>query len=106
MIAEPPISAREIFRAALRAADPFAGTIKYSSLVLDAFRSGGYRNMAYLSFGKAAPRMSQALEVTAGDMLGQGLVVTNYGNAGEFASRLASPACVMEAGHPVPDKAG
>ncbi len=89
MIAEPDIAAREIFRAAIRGADPFAGTIRYSSLVLDAFASGGYRNMAYLAFGKAAPRMSQALEVTAGDMLRQGIVVTNYGNADGFESRLA-----------------
>ena len=106
MIAEPDISAQEIFRAAVRAADPFAGTIQYSSLVLNAFNSGGYKNMAYLSFGKAAPRMSQAIEVTAGDMLRQGLVITNYGNAAGYESRLQSPACVMEAGHPVPDKAG
>ncbi len=106
MIAEPDISAQEIFRTAVRAADPFAGTIKYSSLVLDAFNSGGYKNMSYMAFGKAAPRMAQAIEVTAGAMLRQGLVITSYDNAAGYESRLQNPACVMEAGHPVPDKAG
>ncbi len=98
--------AEQIFHAALKGADPFAGTVRYSSLVLDAFVSGGYKKLSYLAFGKAAPRMAQALEATAGDTLRQGLVVTGYDNAAGFASRLASPACVMEAGHPVPDKAG
>jgi len=98
--------AEDIFRAALKGADPFAGTVRYSALVLDSFVSGGYEKLSYLAFGKAAPRMAQALEATAGDTLRQGLVVTGYDNAAGFASRLASPACVMEAGHPVPDKAG
>ena len=98
--------AEQVLRAALKAADPFAGTVRYSSLVLDAFLSGGYGHLSYLAFGKAAPRMAQALEATVGDTLRQGLVVTGYDNAAGFASRLASPACVMEAGHPVPDKAG
>ncbi len=106
MIAEPDISAREIFRAALRAADPFESVSQHANMINELFASGGYQGLSYLSFGKAAPRMAQAIESSVGDLLKEGIVITNHGNADGFGSRLHTPACVYEGGHPVPNRAG
>ncbi len=54
--------------------------------------------------GKAAPAMAAALYTILGERLSGGLVVTKYGHANRNLH--AGPVEVVEAGHPLPDKAG
>jgi glycerate-2-kinase len=103
---DPKEMAVSVFQEALKEADPFASVIRHADTLRSFFATGGYKSISYLAFGKAAPRMAQALESAAGDITGQGMVITSHGSASGFASRLDSPALVFEAGHPVLDNAG
>lgn len=100
--------AREIFTAALQAADPercVERRLRRDGDVLhaggEAFDLGAFRRVLAVGAGKASPRMARALERILGDRLDGGFLVTRYGHAVEL-SRIE----LGEAGHPVPDEAG
>jgi glycerate-2-kinase len=60
-----------------------------------------YRRVVAVGAGKASARMAAALETVLGDNLDGGLVVVKYGHA--VRTRKVR---IVEAGHPVPDRAG
>lgn len=60
-----------------------------------------YRRVLAVGAGKASARMAAALEAMLGGRLEGGLVVVKYGHA--VATRRVA---IVEAGHPVPDRAG
>jgi glycerate 2-kinase len=105
-IAELRSSARHIWEAALRAADP-------ATCIPNAIRSHGrdlYLNgrrfeirgrLIVIGAGKASARMAQVVETMLGPEITGGLVVTKYGHALPL-ERIE----LVEAGHPVPDAAG
>lgn len=92
-------AARDLFLAGVKAADPYTA-------VKDALREApveGHGPVHLIAVGKAAGAMMRgALEsIPASRLAGEGLVVTNYENAGEI------PGCrVFAAGHPLPDDNG
>ncbi|MET0516279.1 MAG: glycerate kinase [Nitrospiraceae bacterium] len=97
-----------LFKAGLRAVDPRTSilqqvTIRNNRLVVGGTRYplAEYRRIVAVGAGKASARMAQALEHVLGHRLETGLVVTKYGHATPTRS-----IHVMEAGHPVPDRAG
>jgi hydroxypyruvate reductase/glycerate 2-kinase len=106
MQTEPTKLVKDIFQAALTEADPYAAVLNRSALVRGIFTSGKYESISYLAFGKAAPRMAQAFEAAAGNLIKQGIVITTRENLEGFKSRLQTPAMAFEAAHPVPDEAG
>lgn len=99
---------RRIYRAAVRAVDPRAATIRALRRTGDALIIGdatvdlaSIGNVYVIGFGKAAAAMAQGVEAVLGDRLTAGCVVTKYGHALPTA-RIA----VREAAHPTPDAAG
>ena len=60
-----------------------------------------YRRIVVVGAGKASAPMAQAVEGVLGDRVSEGLVVVKYGHS---APTLKVE--ILEAGHPVPDKAG
>jgi glycerate-2-kinase len=60
-----------------------------------------YERVVVVGAGKASAAMARAIEPILGQRLDAGLVVTNYGHS-VGTTRIA----VMEAGHPLPDRAG
>ncbi|MGH7233665.1 MAG: glycerate kinase type-2 family protein [Nitrospiraceae bacterium] len=60
-----------------------------------------YRRLVAVGAGKASARMASALEDVLGDRLTDGMIVVKYGHA--CVTRAIE---VLEAGHPVPDRAG
>jgi len=108
----PPSPARPILRqliaAGLDAADPFHGILRCVSLEGDALRVGRRRynlrrveRIFAVGAGKASARMAQAIERTLGTRLNGGLVVVKKGYR-----RRTRRIAVVEAGHPIPDRAG
>ena len=65
--------------------------------------ASGEGAVVILAIGKAAPAMARAAIELVGKRLRGGLVVTRYGHA---AGWQLDPLRVIEAGHPVPDRAG
>ena len=97
-----------LFKAGLEAVDPYASilqqvTIRNNRLVVGGSRYplAEYRRVVAVGAGKASARMAQGLEHVLGHCLETGLVVTKYGHA--VPTRIVQ---VVEAGHPVPDRAG
>ena len=100
--------ARDIFRAALDAVDPFRVVKRSLAVGRAAVVVGGHRfpvarrgRVLAIAIGKAAAPMLAAAEEILGDRLDAGLCVTKRGHALPLGRSR-----VMEAGHPVPDEAG
>ncbi len=92
-----------IYRAAVKAVDPYKLTAAHSERVLTALRSSGRRRLLVAGFGKASCPMARALEDSLGGLIEQGIVITKYGHCEESRpSRIR----VIEAGHPLPDENG
>jgi len=96
-----------LVKTAVRSADPYRAVkealhFEKGKLVVEG-RSFEVRGRVYaLAIGKAACGMTRAaLEVVPDDVLGDVLVVTKYGYAGDCEGIKAR---VIEAGHPVPDE--
>jgi glycerate 2-kinase len=97
-----------LFKAALEAVDPYRAVLRdvrihHDTLLVGPhrYRLSTYRRIVAIGAGKASARMAQALERVLGRRLDDGLVVVKYGH------RLpAKTVRVIEAAHPVPDRAG
>jgi hydroxypyruvate reductase len=101
-------SARRIFDAAVRAADPAEAIRRH--LVRDGARLtvgreevdlAGVGQVVVVGVGKASAPMAAAVEEILGDRISRGVVVTKYGHV--QPTRIIR---IHEAGHPVPDDAG
>ena len=105
--------ARAIFDAGVAAADPAEAVRAAFRVDGDTLSAGrpeeevcrvdltGCRRVVLIGAGKAAAPMARAVEEILGDRLDEGVIVVKYGH-GEALSKTR----VIEAGHPVPDKAG
>lgn len=104
--------AHAIFDAGIAAADPYAAVqnnVSFTdgrlSIRLDdgSRRSGDWRKVHVIAFGKGASAMARAAEalIPAHLWAGKALVVTNYENVVPLANTE-----VLGAGHPLPDLAG
>ena len=100
--------ALQVFRAALRAADPVEAVLRHCRRQGDTLRVAGRRyalrqfeNIYVIGAGKASASMAQAVERVLGERITAGTINTKYGHAVRL-KRVA----VQEAGHPVPDEAG
>ena len=79
---------RRVYRAAVRAVDPRAATIRALQRSGDVLTIGdatfdlaAMRNIYVIGFGKAAAAMAQGVEAVLGDRITAGVVVTKYGHA-------------------------
>lgn len=100
--------ALEIFRAALRAADPVEAVLRHvrledGTLVAGRrrYRLDAYRRVLVIGAGKASAAMAKALERLLGRRIAGGLVNVKYGHVAPLR-RIQ----LHECGHPVPDAAG
>jgi glycerate-2-kinase len=94
---------REIFSAALKAADPYAAVTKQTDAIRSRYEEGSFARLIAIGFGKGAVPMAEALEDTLSDIIQAGIVVTKYGHGQQHS---LSKIRVREAGHPVPDENG
>ncbi len=100
--------ALQIFRAALRAADPVEAVLRNVRVAGDALLVGrrryplqAYRRVLVIGAGKASAAMARALERVLGRRIAGGLVNVKYGHVAPLR-RIE----LNECGHPVPDAAG
>jgi glycerate 2-kinase len=100
--------ALDIFKDALLAADPVEAVHRYFRVKGGLLQIGDidyflnqFRRIWVMGAGKASARMGKAIEEALGDRIAGGLVIVKYG-CGEKLKRIN----VLEAGHPIPDRAG
>ncbi|MCX5892824.1 MAG: glycerate kinase [Deltaproteobacteria bacterium] len=95
---------REIFRAALRAVDPYKAVNRHREEICRAYDLHKCERLWLIGFGKAAAAMSKAVVDSLPDRLSRGIIITKYGHVlpGNRSERVA----VFEAGHPLPDENG
>ena len=98
----------EIFLAGLKAVDPEEAIRRHVQLTGDQLKVGGhsyplasFKRIIVTGFGKGTAPMAKALEEILGDRLTEGWITVKY----EHGMPLKKVR-VMEAGHPIPDKAG
>ena len=103
-----PEALAKIIKAALRASDPRTLLLQKVSRHKEILEAGRflhdltrYRHIYVIGAGKASGVMAVALEEVLGDRITDGLVVVKHGRAAGV-SRIR----IVEAGHPVPDRAG
>jgi glycerate 2-kinase len=94
----------DIFSAALQAVDPYKAVEGQISHILSIYKSGGFKKLLLVSFGKAAFLMAKAVSDRASALITRGIVITKYGHA--IDSHLHAHVEVCEAGHPIPDGNG
>ncbi len=94
---------REIFNAALKAADPEAATVRYGERLRSLYRLKGFSRLLVIGFGKAAVPMARAMEETVGAIIDDGAIITRYGHGADHGLKKIR---VHEAGHPLPDENG
>ena len=100
--------ARSIFASGLKSADPFAAVAKTIVLHGSRLRIGArtyelsaVQNIFVAGGGKAAARMALAVQALLGGRLDGGVIVVKHGHQLPI-ERIK----VIEAGHPIPDRAG
>ena len=100
--------AQDIFAVGLKAADPFDAikqNVRQDNDVLQVaeqrYRLPNIQKFLVAGCGKAAARMARAIEDLLGDRISGGIVIVKYGH-GLPLDKIR----VIEAGHPIPDKAG
>lgn len=100
--------ARDIFAAALEAADPVAATRRHLRIDENRLRIGGqiydlsrYERLFVIGAGKASARMALAVHELLQQRIDGGVVIVKHGYA-VAVDRLD----VFEAAHPIPDQAG
>jgi glycerate 2-kinase len=99
---------RKILTAGLQAADPYQALLRTVELDGPSLRVGRRtfdlshtRRVIAVGAGKASARMAQALELVLGERLDDGLVIVKTGH-----SLTTKRTTVLEAGHPIPNRAG
>lgn len=99
---------RKLIAAGLEAADPYQALLKSVSLNGRSLRVGRRTydvshvdRVVAVGAGKASARMAQALEAVLGTRLEEGLVIVKTGH-----TLTSERITVLEAGHPIPDRAG
>src|SRR5258706_5819277 len=104
----PRADALRIFRAALKAADPYEAVLRHVRVkggVLTAGRSryrlDSFQRIHVIGAGKASARMAQAIERLLGRRVTQGLINVKYGHTAPLR-RIELNECA----HPVPDESG
>lgn len=97
-----------LLTAGLEAADPYQALLKTVSLKGASLRVGRRtfdlshtERVVVAGAGKASARMAQAVEVVLGERLDDGLVIVKTGHS--LATKRTT---VLEAGHPIPNRAG
>ena len=107
-LAELRTHARNIFAAALAAADPHTAVKANIALDGERLRAGDrsydlsrFDSVLVAGCGKASARMASALEDLLGDRIAAGIIVVKYGH-GVALNKIE----IIEAGHPIPDGAG
>ena len=100
--------AREIFNAALKAADAAKAVSRHlrvdgQSVDIDGrlYSLSNYRKIFVVGAGKGSAQMCKALAELIGDWLYGGIIITKYGYAVPV-KKIA----IIEAGHPIPDENG
>lgn len=98
----------KLLAAGLAAADPHQALLKTVSLNGASLRIGQRsfdlshtKRVIAVGAGKASARMAQALEIVLGERLDDGLVIVKTGH-----SLTTKRMTVLEAGHPIPNRAG
>ncbi|MGA2402882.1 MAG: glycerate kinase [Syntrophobacteraceae bacterium] len=99
---------REIFMAGVRAVDPEEAVKRHVELRGNELKVGGcpyqlkrFKRIFVTGFGKATAPMAKALEQVLGERLTQGWITVKYDH-----DLPLNKVRVMQAGHPVPDRAG
>ena len=97
-----------IFNAGLESADPYAAITRFVrrrgavlKMASERYDLDRYRNVYVTGAGKASARMAQAIEAILGDKITSGLVIVKYGY-----SLPTKRVKIVEAAHPLPDRAG
>lgn len=97
-----------IFRSALKAADPVEAVVRHLDIVGNTLRVGKqryrldqFRNIYVIGAGKASAAMALAVEKTLGKRITGGLVNVKYGHLAKL-KRVE----LNECGHPLPDQRG
>lgn len=100
---------RDIFNAALTAADPYCAVLRHfriagSTLSADGavFDLARFERVVVVGAGKGASLMAKAVEDVLGDRIETGIVVVKYGHRAAALSKIVQ----IEASHPLPDEAG
>lgn len=100
--------AHAVFRAALRAADPYQAVLRTVRVDGDTLTAGGRRydlrrfsSIQVVGAGKASATMARAIEKLLGRRVTGGLINTKYGHLAKLRKIELN-----EAGHPVPDSQG
>jgi hydroxypyruvate reductase len=108
--AEPALRKRalDVFRAALRAADPAEAVLRHLRVERGSLTAGGrryrldsFRRVYVIGAGKAGAAMARAVERLLGCRISAGLLNVKYGHTAKLR-RIE----LNECGHPVPDQAG
>lgn len=99
---------QKLIRAGLEAADPYQALLNTVSVDRHSMRVGRRTydlsrtdRVVAVGAGKASARMAQALEAVLGTRLDDGLVIVKTGH-----TLATTRITVLEAGHPIPDRAG
>jgi len=100
---QPEELTEKIFRAAIRAVDPYKTVRQKCPGIRCIYQNGDYERLVTLGFGKAAVPMARALEDGLDELLESGLAVTKYGHTSSIPLEKIR---VLEAGHPLPDENG
>jgi glycerate 2-kinase len=100
---------RDIFSAALAAADPYYAVSRHlridgNTLLADGavFDLARFERVVVVGAGKGASLMAKAVEDVLGDRVEAGIVIVKYGHRAAVLSKIAQ----IEASHPLPDEAG
>ncbi len=94
----------ELFREALKAADPHKAVHLHTGKILSAYEEGGFQRLVVAGFGKAASPMLGAVRDDLEERVSGGVVITKYGHADK--RQYPGTVKVHEAGHPLPDENG
>lgn len=95
----------DIFDAAIGAVNPYRAVAAHADFLLKTYRTGFYRKVYAVAFGKAALPMVKALEDSVPVPIDRSIVITRYG----YTKGVRFPSTsldVFEAGHPLPDERG
>lgn len=94
----------EIFNAALGAVNPYNSVKNQAGKILSIYKSGRFKSLFVIGFGKASFEMAQSLKDHLEGFITDGIIITRYSHAKGI--KLINNIKVFEAGHPVPDRNG